>query len=94
MVQYFVSAGRMFNWIGISRSGHGARESWLAEVEDASVSSATNKFVEDVGRCLARRFNFACGARYISSCLERRSHPFPAGGTTRQQRRNPSRQAV
>ena len=31
MVQYFVSAGRMFNWIGISRSGHGARESWLAE---------------------------------------------------------------
>jgi salicylate hydroxylase len=31
MVQYYVSAGRMFNWIGISRSGHAAQESWLAE---------------------------------------------------------------
>jgi salicylate hydroxylase len=37
MVQYYVSAGRMFNWIGISRSGHAAQESWLAEgrAEDA-----------------------------------------------------------
>jgi salicylate hydroxylase len=37
VVQYYVSAGRMFNWIGISRSGHAAQESWLAEgrVEDA-----------------------------------------------------------
>jgi salicylate hydroxylase len=32
-----VSAGRTFNWIGISRSAEPARESWLAEgkVEDA-----------------------------------------------------------
>ena len=37
IVQYYVSAGRTFNWIGISRSPHPARESWLAEgkIEDA-----------------------------------------------------------
>jgi 2-polyprenyl-6-methoxyphenol hydroxylase-like FAD-dependent oxidoreductase len=37
MVQYYVSAGRMFNWVGISRSGHAAQESWLGEgrAEDA-----------------------------------------------------------
>jgi len=37
IVQYYVSAGRTFNWIGISRSSEPARESWLAEgkVEDA-----------------------------------------------------------
>ncbi|HJQ58709.1 MAG TPA: FAD-dependent monooxygenase [Vineibacter sp.] len=37
IVQYYVAAGRTFNWIGISRSAGGARESWLAEgkVEDA-----------------------------------------------------------
>jgi salicylate hydroxylase len=31
IVQYYVSAGRTFNWIGISRSPQPARESWLAE---------------------------------------------------------------
>ncbi|MFZ0845346.1 MAG: FAD-dependent monooxygenase, partial [Pseudolabrys sp.] len=31
IVQYYVSAGRTFNWIGISRSSEPARESWLAE---------------------------------------------------------------
>jgi salicylate hydroxylase len=37
IVQYYVAAGRTFNWIGISRSQQPARESWLAEgrVEDA-----------------------------------------------------------
>lgn len=37
IVQYYVSAGKTFNWIGISRSLEPARESWLAEgkVEDA-----------------------------------------------------------
>ena len=37
IVQYYVSAGRTFNWIGISRSSHPAQESWLAEgrAEDA-----------------------------------------------------------
>ena len=37
IVQYYVSSGRTFNWIGISRSAHPARESWLAEgkIEDA-----------------------------------------------------------
>ena len=37
IVQYYVSAGRTFNWIGISRSQEPARESWLAEgkIEDA-----------------------------------------------------------
>src|SRR3954453_20904013 len=37
IVQYYVSAGRTFNWIGISRSSQPARESWLAEgrIEDA-----------------------------------------------------------
>jgi len=37
IVQYYVSAGRTFNWIGISRTDNAARESWLAEgrVEDA-----------------------------------------------------------
>jgi salicylate hydroxylase len=37
IVQYYVCAGRTFNWIGISRSSHAAQESWLAEgsVEDA-----------------------------------------------------------
>lgn len=37
IVQYYVSAGKTFNWIGISRSAEPARESWLAEgkVEDA-----------------------------------------------------------
>lgn len=37
IVQYYVSAGKTFNWIGISRSPQPARESWLAEgkVEDA-----------------------------------------------------------
>ena len=37
IVQYYVSAGRTFNWIGISRSEQPARESWLAEgrIEDA-----------------------------------------------------------
>jgi salicylate hydroxylase len=36
VVQYYVSAGRMFNWIGLSRSNRTAPESWLAEgrVED------------------------------------------------------------
>jgi salicylate hydroxylase len=37
IVQYYVSAGRTFNWIGISRCSHAAQESWLAEgrVKDA-----------------------------------------------------------
>ena len=37
IVQYYVSAGKTFNWIGISRSAQPARESWLAEgkIEDA-----------------------------------------------------------
>jgi salicylate hydroxylase len=37
IVQYYVSAGRIFNWIGISRSEQPARESWLAEgpIDDA-----------------------------------------------------------
>src|SRR5262249_12076420 len=37
IVQYYVSAGRTFNWIGISRSPRPARESWLAEgdIKDA-----------------------------------------------------------
>jgi len=37
IVQYYVAAGRTFNWIGISRSDRPARESWLAEgrIEDA-----------------------------------------------------------
>ena len=37
IVQYYVSEGRTFNWIGISRSQQPARESWLAEgsIEDA-----------------------------------------------------------
>jgi hypothetical protein len=37
IVQYYVAAGRTFNWIGISRSGQSARESWLAEgrIDDA-----------------------------------------------------------
>jgi len=37
IVQYYVSAGKTFNWIGISRSPQPARESWLAEgkIEDA-----------------------------------------------------------
>lgn len=37
IVQYYVSAGQTFNWIGISRSPQPARESWLAEgkIEDA-----------------------------------------------------------
>jgi salicylate hydroxylase len=36
IVQYYVAAGRTFNWIGISRSAPPARESWLAEgrIED------------------------------------------------------------
>src|SRR5712671_1914050 len=37
IVQYYVAAGRTFNWIGVSRSEQPARESWLAEgrIEDA-----------------------------------------------------------
>ena len=37
IVQYYVSAGRTLNWIGISRSPLPARESWLAEgdIKDA-----------------------------------------------------------
>ena len=37
IVQYYIAAGRTFNWIGISRSAPPARESWLAEgrIEDA-----------------------------------------------------------
>jgi salicylate hydroxylase len=37
IVQYYIAAGRTFNWIGISRSQQPARESWLAEgrIEDA-----------------------------------------------------------
>jgi 2-polyprenyl-6-methoxyphenol hydroxylase-like FAD-dependent oxidoreductase len=37
IVQYYVCAGKTFNWIGISRSQQPARESWLAEgrIEDA-----------------------------------------------------------
>jgi salicylate hydroxylase len=37
IVQYYVSAGKTFNWIGISRSAQPAQESWLAEgrTEDA-----------------------------------------------------------
>jgi salicylate hydroxylase len=37
IVQYYVSAGRTFNWIGISRSPLSARESWLTEgdIKDA-----------------------------------------------------------
>ena len=37
IVQYYVSSGRTYNWIGISRTKDAARESWLAEgsVEDA-----------------------------------------------------------
>src|SRR4029079_11554726 len=30
-VQYYIAAGKTFNWIGISRSEQPARESWLAE---------------------------------------------------------------
>jgi len=37
IVQYYIAAGKTFNWIGISRSAPPARESWLAEgrIEDA-----------------------------------------------------------
>jgi salicylate hydroxylase len=37
IVQYYIAAGKTFNWIGISRSAQPARESWLAEgrIEDA-----------------------------------------------------------
>jgi salicylate hydroxylase len=37
IVQYYVSAGKTFNWIGISRSPQPTRESWLAEgkIDDA-----------------------------------------------------------
>jgi salicylate hydroxylase len=37
VVQYYIAAGKTFNWIGISRSEPPARESWLAEgrIEDA-----------------------------------------------------------
>jgi salicylate hydroxylase len=37
IVQYYIAAGKTFNWIGISRSEQPARESWLAEgrIEDA-----------------------------------------------------------
>ena len=37
IVQYYIAAGKTFNWIGISRSEAPARESWLAEgrIEDA-----------------------------------------------------------
>jgi salicylate hydroxylase len=31
IVQYYVCAGKTFNWIGISRSSQPAQESWLAE---------------------------------------------------------------
>jgi salicylate hydroxylase len=31
IVQYYIAAGKTFNWIGISRSPQPARESWLAE---------------------------------------------------------------
>jgi salicylate hydroxylase len=31
IVQYYIAAGKTFNWIGISRSEQPARESWLAE---------------------------------------------------------------
>lgn len=37
IVQYYIAAGKTFNWIGISRSEQPARESWLAagRIEDA-----------------------------------------------------------
>ena len=37
IVQYYIAAGRTFNWIGISRTRDDAPESWLAEgrIEDA-----------------------------------------------------------
>lgn len=37
IVQYYIAAGKTFNWIGISRTEQPARESWLAEgrIEDA-----------------------------------------------------------
>jgi salicylate hydroxylase len=37
IVQYYIAAGKTFNWIGISRSAQPGRESWLAEgrIEDA-----------------------------------------------------------
>jgi salicylate hydroxylase len=37
IVQYYIAAGKTFNWIGISRSEQPARESWLAEgrIDDA-----------------------------------------------------------
>ena len=37
IVQYYIAAGKTFNWIGISRSEQPARESWLADgrIEDA-----------------------------------------------------------
>jgi 2-polyprenyl-6-methoxyphenol hydroxylase-like FAD-dependent oxidoreductase len=41
VVQYYVSAGRTFNWIGISRSLEPARESWLAE---GSVEAALGEY--------------------------------------------------
>ncbi len=43
IVQYYVAAGRTFNWIGISRSPQPARKSWLAEgkIEDAFAEYAS-----------------------------------------------------
>ena len=43
IVQYYVSAGRTFNWIGISRSTGAAHESWLAE---GSVADALAEYAD------------------------------------------------
>jgi salicylate hydroxylase len=43
IVQYYVSAGRTFNWIGISRTSDAARESWLAE---GSVEAALDEYAD------------------------------------------------
>jgi salicylate hydroxylase len=41
IVQYYVSGGQTFNWIGISRSHQPARESWLAE---GSIEAALTEY--------------------------------------------------
>jgi salicylate hydroxylase len=41
IVQYYVSAGRIYNWIGISRTSDAGRESWLAE---GSASDALDEY--------------------------------------------------
>jgi hypothetical protein len=66
IVQYYVSAGKTFNWIGISRSAEPARESWLAEGQIDHALTEYEGWHSTIRR-ISRRLPRSCAKRFTTA---------------------------